>query len=228
MRHRTYTAGATTFAAFVILNALSYFHLGDGDLFDSYIDDVEAMGFPLKFWERGGFAGVRYVSLPSLIIDIVTALSVSVVVGYLVKSSSANRVESGTATRPQPAKFGQYSIAFLLICMTYVAVLCGLARSSGLTKAVFIANQLLVPTLLWVCRRRMCGISGVQVTLFVVFVVGIQIAVGLVVGHAFLGYFVETCLTRIYVASVLVYAGLLASNFAYQWWRSTNYEESSK
>ena len=44
-------------------------------------DDIRRAGFPLLFWEEGGFAYRRVFSLPSLLIDVGVGLGMGLIVG---------------------------------------------------------------------------------------------------------------------------------------------------
>lgn len=45
-------------------------------------DDIRRAGFPLQFWEEGGFAYRRVFSLPALLVDIVFGVLIAVGAGW--------------------------------------------------------------------------------------------------------------------------------------------------
>jgi hypothetical protein len=45
-------------------------------------DDIRRAGFPLQFWEEGGFAFRRVFSLPALLGDVAVGLLASVAAGW--------------------------------------------------------------------------------------------------------------------------------------------------
>jgi hypothetical protein len=45
-------------------------------------DDIRRAGFPLQFWEEGGFAFRQIFSLPALLIDLGLGLAFSVLAGW--------------------------------------------------------------------------------------------------------------------------------------------------
>lgn len=48
-------------------------------------DDIRRVGFPLQFWEEGGFAFRRVFSLPALLIDIAVGLLLALGAGWAAR-----------------------------------------------------------------------------------------------------------------------------------------------
>lgn len=48
-------------------------------------DDIRRAGFPLQFWEEGGFAFRRVFSLPALLIDLAVGLLLALAAGWAAR-----------------------------------------------------------------------------------------------------------------------------------------------
>jgi hypothetical protein len=57
-------------------------------------DDIRRAGFPLQFWEEGGFAFRQVFSLPALLVDLGVGLALSVAAGW-----AASRLWPGRPAR---------------------------------------------------------------------------------------------------------------------------------
>lgn len=77
-------------AAFVIANLLAAHMLSDCGLpavfgRDACADDIARAGFPLVFFEEGGFAFRSIFNLPYLLLDLLIGLGIGVLGGFLFR-----------------------------------------------------------------------------------------------------------------------------------------------
>jgi hypothetical protein len=77
---------------FLFANLLAAHLLSDCGLLavfgrDSCADDIARAGFPLVFFEEGGFAFHSIFNLPYLLIDILTGIGIAVLGGLILQKS---------------------------------------------------------------------------------------------------------------------------------------------
>ena len=87
-RHAFVNGFLIGFGIFVLVNLVAAHLLSDCGLpavfgMDYCADDIARAGFPLVFFEEGGFAFRSIFQLPALLIDLVFGLGFAVVAGYL-------------------------------------------------------------------------------------------------------------------------------------------------
>jgi ABC-type antimicrobial peptide transport system permease subunit len=80
------------FLIFLLLNLLTAHLLSDCGLpavfgRDACADDIARAGFPLVFFEEGGFAFRSIFNLPYLLIDTLTGLGIAVLGGLILRRS---------------------------------------------------------------------------------------------------------------------------------------------
>lgn len=77
---------ARGFAIFLLATILSYFVLSDGHGLRGVNDGMQRAGFPLLFWERGGFAWRHSFSLLPFAADLAIAVVTGVVISILYRT----------------------------------------------------------------------------------------------------------------------------------------------
>jgi hypothetical protein len=82
-------------AAFLILNLLAAHLLSDCGLssvfgMDACADDIARAGFPLVFFEEGGFAFRHIFNLPYLLLDVLIGIGIGVLGGFLFHRSGSH------------------------------------------------------------------------------------------------------------------------------------------
>ena len=89
MRDRGFTSGFILgLGLFLVANLISVHVNSDCGLLeglgivDRWQDDIRRMGFPLQFFEEGGFSYRRNVSPLALLLDIVIAVACATVIGF--------------------------------------------------------------------------------------------------------------------------------------------------
>jgi ABC-type antimicrobial peptide transport system permease subunit len=78
---------------FIVANILSTALLSDCGLSTLFgrrcADGIQRTGFPLQFFESGGFIAHTYFNMGALLIDVVVALVVSVAAGWLARRGAS-------------------------------------------------------------------------------------------------------------------------------------------
>jgi hypothetical protein len=76
-----------SFVAFVITNGCSYFLRSDGFAMPGTADGMVRCGFPILFWEEGGFIGLQSsFSLVAFAVDVLANIFVGVIFIRLLQS----------------------------------------------------------------------------------------------------------------------------------------------
>ena len=59
-------------------------------------DDIKRAGFPMQFWEEGGFAFRSVFSATALLVDVLIGLALSLVVGWIAQAYIRGRRRGAT------------------------------------------------------------------------------------------------------------------------------------
>jgi hypothetical protein len=136
------------------INALSYFFRSShwGSLVGRPKSFQESIGFPFQVWEAGNTYGGMFVDYPILGLNILVALAVGSIVGWITARNTdfLNRLigqMQGVATtrKSQPI---QFSLRGLMIATTIAAVVAMIARHYAARSETLVAIYALGPAVL--------------------------------------------------------------------------------
>ena len=155
----------------------------------------ESLGFPYEMWEKGNTYGGYYIDYPTLGANILVAVAIGCLIGWIVswKSESLNdmvaslRSHTGESTKHQQRV--QFSLRGLMITTAVVAVTATLAKNFAAHRETLVGIYLAGPTCLVAIAMLPRGLSWqTRVKIMVPLSLGLiaaAVAVGIAIGIEF-------------------------------------------